>query len=52
MDAIEQSSIDLTAALECIEVPQETVVTSKHQALILDKLVQDERPEEEIPTGI
>ena len=52
MDAIEQSSIDLTAALERIEVPQEKAVTSKHQAIILDKLVQDEQPEEEIPTGI
>src|SRR4051812_19903266 len=52
MDAIEQSSIDLTAALERIEVPREKVVTSKHQAIILDKLVQDERPEDEIPTGI
>src|SRR6185369_4637011 len=52
MDAIEQSSIDLTAALERIEVPQEKAVTSKHQAIILDKLVQDERPKEEIPTGI
>jgi predicted PolB exonuclease-like 3'-5' exonuclease len=52
MDAIEQSSIDLTAALERVEAPQEKVVTSKHQAIILDKLVQDERPEEEIPTGI
>jgi len=51
MDAIEQSSVELTAALERIEVPQEKV-TSKHQAVILDKLVQDERPEEEIPTGI
>ena len=52
MDAIEQSSVELTAALERIEVPQEKAVTSKHQAIILDKLVQDERPEEEIPTGI
>ena len=25
---------------------------AKHQAIVLDKLVQDERPEEEIPTGI
>ncbi len=52
MDAIEQSSVELTAALERVEVPQEKAVTSKHQAIILDKLVQDERPEEEIPTGI
>jgi 3'-5' exonuclease len=52
MDAIEQSSVELTAALERVEVPQGKAVTSKHQAIILDKLVQDERPEEEIPTGI
>jgi predicted PolB exonuclease-like 3'-5' exonuclease len=52
MDAIEQSSVELTAALERVEAPQEKAVTSKHQAIILDKLVQDERPEEEIPTGI
>jgi predicted PolB exonuclease-like 3'-5' exonuclease len=51
MDAIEQSSIDLTEALERVEFIEEKV-TSKHQAIILDKLVQDERPEEEIPTGI
>jgi DNA polymerase elongation subunit (family B) len=52
MDAIEQSSIDLTEALERVEFVEEKV-TSKHQAIILDKLVQqDERPEEEIPTGI
>ena len=52
MDAIEQSSIDLTEALERIEFAPEKSVTAKHQAIVLDKLVQDERPEEEIPTGI
>lgn len=52
MDAVAQSSIELTEALERIETVQDKVVTSKHQAIILDKLVQDERPEEEIPTGI
>src|SRR5258708_7377146 len=51
MDAIERSSIDLSEALERTEVVEEKV-TSKHQVIILDKLVQDERPEEEIPTGI
>ena len=52
MDAVERSSIELTEALERVDVVQEKAVTSKHQAIILDKLVQDERPEEEIPTGI
>ena len=52
MDAIEQSSIELTEALERIEIAPEKSVTAKHQAIVLDKLVQDERPEEEIPTGI
>lgn len=52
MDAVEQSSIELTEALERIEIAPEKSVTAKHQAIVLDKLVQDERPEEEIPTGI
>lgn len=52
MDAVEQSSIELTAALERIEIVEEKGVTAKHQAIVLDKLVQDERPEEEIPPGI
>jgi DNA polymerase elongation subunit (family B) len=52
MDAVEQSSIELTEALERIELAPEKSVTAKHQAIVLDKLVQDERPEEEIPTGI
>jgi predicted PolB exonuclease-like 3'-5' exonuclease len=52
MDAVERSSIELTEALERVETVQDKVVTSKHQAIILDKLVQDEQPEEEIPTGI
>ena len=42
----------LTEALERIEFAPEKSVTAKHQAIVLDKLVQDERPEEEIPTGI
>lgn len=53
MDAVEQSSMELTAALERVEYVDETkIMTGKHQAIILDKLVQDERPEDEIPTGI
>jgi len=52
MDAVEQSSLELTAALERIEVVDDKMVTAKHQAIVLDKLCQDERPEEEIPTGI
>jgi len=53
MDAVEQSSMELTAALERVEFVDETkIMTGKHQAIILDKLVQDERPEDEIPTGI
>ena len=53
MDAVEQSSMELTAALERVEYVDETkIMTGKHQAIILDKLVQDERPEDDIPTGI
>jgi hypothetical protein len=52
MDAVEQSSIELTAALDRVEIMQANTVTSKHRAIVLDKLVQDERPEDEIPTGI
>ena len=57
MDAVEQSSIELTAALERVEVVDdkgpEKVVTARHQAIVLDKLVQDDRPEEDIiPTGL
>jgi len=54
MDAVEQSSLELTAALERVDVvdDKKVAVTSKHSAIILDKLCQDERPEEEIPTGI
>jgi predicted PolB exonuclease-like 3'-5' exonuclease len=52
IDAVEQSSHELTAALERVETVDETAITAKHQVIILDKLVQDDRPEEEIPTGI
>ncbi len=57
MDAVEQSSIELTASLERVEITDskgpEKVVTARHQAIVLDKLVQDDRPEEDIiPNGL
>ncbi len=57
MDAIEQSSMELTASLERVDVVDdkgpEKVVTARHQAIVFDKLCQDDKPEEDIiPTGL
>jgi DNA polymerase III epsilon subunit-like protein len=54
MESVTQTSLALTSALEETEVTREDeVVTSKHQAIILEKLVQTaEAPEDEIPSGL
>jgi DNA polymerase elongation subunit (family B) len=54
MAALEQGSLELTSSLERVEEPEEkVVVTSKHQALLLEKLTRVEAsPEEDIPEGI
>jgi len=51
MESVVQTSLALTASLD--EAPAaEEVVTAKHQAIVLDKLVLEQRQEEEIPTEI
>jgi DNA polymerase elongation subunit (family B) len=54
MAAVEQSSLVLTTSLgdEMPAPAEQVVMTGKHQALVLDKLVQPERAEEDIPNGI
>jgi len=49
MDSVAQSSLALTSSLDA--APPEPV-TGKHQVAILDKLLQPELPEEEIPGGL
>lgn len=56
MESVTQSSLVLTSSLEQPEVTAEEqteeVVTAKHQAIVFEKLVQSEEPEDEIPGGI
>jgi DNA polymerase elongation subunit (family B) len=54
MESVEQSSAALTSSLESMEdeVVQVDAVSQKHQAAVLEKLVQSEEPEEEIPHGV
>jgi predicted PolB exonuclease-like 3'-5' exonuclease len=54
MESVERSSMTLTTSLDAVEgTTTETVVsTGKHQAIILDKLIQSEEQEEEIPDGV
>jgi 3'-5' exonuclease len=52
MAAVEESSVMLTSALERGDGGEEQVVTAKHQAIVLDKLIQQELTEDEIPNGI
>ncbi|HYM60033.1 MAG TPA: ribonuclease H-like domain-containing protein [Thermoanaerobaculia bacterium] len=54
MEGVTQSSLALSSALEKIEAPDgEAAVTGKHQAVVLDKLVRAEQPEDdEIPSGV
>ncbi len=55
MDGVTQSSLALSSALEhdfgSEDAPPEAV-TSRHQAIVLEKLVQSGETEEEIPTGL
>lgn len=50
MESVVQTSLALTASLEA--TPAEEPVTAKHQAIVLEKLVLEQRQEEEIPTEI
>jgi len=55
MESVTQTSLTLTSALEALEtaaVATPVGVTSRHQAVVLDKLIQTAEPEEEIPSGL
>jgi hypothetical protein len=55
MESVTQTSITLTSALEALELggpENDQVVTSKHPAMILEKLAHSSEAEEEIPAGI
>jgi predicted PolB exonuclease-like 3'-5' exonuclease len=54
MEAVAQSSIALTSSLDLPDdLPAEVVMTGRHQAVVLDKLIHiGESEEEEIPTGM
>jgi len=54
MESVERSSVTLTTSLDAVEetTTETAVSTGKHQAVILDKLIQSEEKEEEIPEGI
>ncbi len=56
MEAVTQTSMALTASLEQLEeVTLSTpnpVMTGRHQAVVLDKLIQAAEPEDEIPSGL
>lgn len=54
MESVTQTSLTLTSALEEVDsVREDEVMSSKHQAIILEKLVQTtESPEDEIPSGL
>lgn len=49
MESVTKTSLTLTSALEQFDEPGEDVVTGKHQAMILEKLVQADTREEELP---
>jgi hypothetical protein len=53
MESVARTSLTLTSSLDAVdEIAVENVmVTSRHSAVILDKLMPDEKPEDEIPTG-
>jgi len=50
VQAVTQTSLALTASLEVNE--PEPAVGAAHQALVFEKLISPEEPEEEIPSGV
>jgi predicted PolB exonuclease-like 3'-5' exonuclease len=48
MEQVTRTSLTLTSALEDLDAPAEAVTPSKHQALILEKLVQAETREDDL----
>lgn len=51
-DAITRSSLALASSLSSPDEERADVVPAHRQAAVLDKLVQIERPEDEIPSGV
>jgi 3'-5' exonuclease len=51
MESVTQTSLALTSALEGVAVVETSEVTSKAQAVILEKLAPSPDPEDEIPSG-
>jgi hypothetical protein len=52
LQAVNDNSAELSASLERIEIAaNEAVFTAKHQAAVLEKLIGEGEPEEEIPPG-
>jgi DNA polymerase III epsilon subunit-like protein len=54
MESVARTSLTLTSSLDLPDPGDDakTMMTGKHQAVILDKLMPNEKPEDEIPTGI
>jgi predicted PolB exonuclease-like 3'-5' exonuclease len=54
MESVARTSLTLTSSLDLVDetVLENVVMTARHQAVILDKLMPGEKPEDEIPTGI
>ena len=48
VEAVTQTSLTLTAQLDVAETPP----ASTHQAIVFEKLIKAEEPEEEIPSGV
>jgi hypothetical protein len=48
MESVTQTSLTLASSLDQLDAAEE-VVTAKHQAIVLEKLVQSERPDDELP---
>jgi len=48
VEAVTQTSLALTAQLDVVDEP----LASTHQAIVFEKLIKAEEPEEEIPSGI
>jgi len=53
MEAVAETSIALSSSLEQLEIidSESEVVSTRHQALILEKLAPADEPEDEIPNG-
>jgi len=49
MESVTKTSLTLTSALDVEAVDSDEIVTSKHQAFVLEKLVQADTREEELP---